>query len=346
MTGVTFPAARYQTAPAALTALENLLARLRANAAIRTAEATDLPVLSIGDQDINPVPVGEPANVQLPPSLWIRSVTPDYLKQMQMRLVAGRQFTMDDRQGVPLVGILNEYAAERYFPGKDPIGRMLARGPAPDAPRVTIVGVVASARHDGPSQPYKPELFVPFAQRPVRGAAIVIEPSRDMPSASRAFAQSLKEVDPLVPVSTITPIEQSVGNAVALPRLYATLVGIFATAALLLAALGVYGVMAYAVMQRQREIGVRMALGAQPRGIQRMILGQGGMLAALGLGIGVTLSMILGQLLSKVLFGVTPFDLPTLLAVPLVLGAATMAASWLPARRAMRLDPITVIRQD
>jgi putative ABC transport system permease protein len=346
MTGVTFPAARYQTGPAAVNALENVLTRLRANAAIRTAEATDLPVLSIGDQDINPVPVGEPANVQLPPSLWIRSVTPDYLKQMQMRLVAGRQFTLDDRQGVPLVGILNEYAAERYFPGKDPIGRMLARGPAPDAPRVTIVGVVASARHDGPSQPYKPELFVPFAQRPVRGAAIVIEPSRDMLSASRAFAQSLKEVDPLVPVSTITPIEQYVGNAVALPRLYATLVGIFATAALLLAALGVYGVMAYAVTQRQREIGVRMALGAQPRGIQRMILGQGGMLAALGLGLGVTLSMILGQLLSKVLFGVTPFDLPTLLAVPLVLGAATMAASWLPARRAMRLDPITVIRQD
>jgi len=147
-------------------------------------------------------------------------------------------------------------------------------------------------------------------------------------------------------VSALTPIEQSIGNAVALPRLYATLVGIFATAALLLAAIGVYGVMAYVVTQRQREIGVRMALGAQPGGIQRMILGQGGMLAALGLVIGVTLSMMLGQLLSKVLFGVSPFDLPTLLAVPLVLGAATAAASWLPARRAMRLDPIAVIRQD
>ena len=346
ITGVAFPAARYANGPAAVTAIEDLLTRLRANAAIRTAEATDLPVLSIVDQDINAVPVGEPANVPLPPSLWIRSVTSGYLKQMHMRLVAGRQFTADDRQGVPLVGILNDYAAARYFPGKDPIGRMLARGPAPDAPRVTIVGVVASGRQDGPNQPYKPELFVPIAQRPARGAAIVLEPSRDMASASRAFAQSLKEVDPLVPVSTLTPIEQSIGDAVALPRLYATLVGIFATAALLLAALGVYGVMAYAVTQRQREIGVRMALGAQPGGIQRMILAQGGMLAALGLGMGVTLSMMLGQLLSKLLFAVTPFDLPTLLAVPLVLGAATVAASWLPARRAMRLDPVAVIRQD
>jgi ABC-type antimicrobial peptide transport system permease subunit len=133
---------------------------------------------------------------------------------------------------------------------------------------------------------------------------------------------------------------------VALPRLYATLVGIFATAALLLAALGVYGVMAYAVSQRQRELGVRMALGAEPGRIQRMILGQGGKFAAIGLGVGVAMSMALGQLLSKLLFGVTPFDVPTLLAVPAVLGAATLAASWLPARRAMRLDPVAVIRQD
>jgi ABC-type antimicrobial peptide transport system permease subunit len=104
--------------------------------------------------------------------------------------------------------------------------------------------------------------------------------------------------------------------------------------------------MAYAVTQRQREIGVRIALGAEPRGIQRMFLRQGGTLAAAGLGIGVVSSMMLGQLLSKVLFGVTPFDLPTLIAVPAVLGAVTVVASWVPARRAMRLDPVAVIRQD
>jgi ABC-type antimicrobial peptide transport system permease subunit len=223
---------------------------------------------------------------------------------------------------------------------------MLSRGNAPNVPPITIVGVVASGRHDGPNQPYKPELFVPIAQRPSRGVAIVIEPARDLTSASQTFARSLREVDPLIPVSTLAPIETSIGDAVALPRLYATLVGIFATAALLLAALGVYGVMAYAVSQRQRELGVRMALGAEPGRIQRMILGQGGKFAAIGLGVGVAMSMALGQLLSKLLFGVTPFDVPTLLAVPAVLGAATLAASWLPARRAMRLDPVAVIRQD
>ena len=345
ITSVAFPGARYKDGPAALAAIDNLLTRLRANPAIKSAEVTDLPVLSIGDQDIAPTPIGEPDNPNLPPSLWIRSITPGYLTEMHMRLIAGRQFNAADQPG-NLVGILNEYAAERYFPGKNPIGRQLKRGSAPDAPVVTIVGVTASARHDGPNQPYKPEIFVPIAQRPVRGVSVVIEPSRDMAAASRAFTQALREVDPLVPVSAVTPISESVGTSVALPRLYATLVAVFAAGALLLAALGVYGVMAYAVTQRQREIGVRIALGAEPAGIQRMILGQGGKLAAGGLVIGVILSMMLGQLLSKLLFGVSPFDAPTLIAVPALLGAVTMIASWVPARRAMRMDPVAVIRAD
>ena len=347
LTGVAFPAARYQDAAAIAVGMENLLARLRQNPAIRNAEMTDLPVLNIGgDQDIAPIPVGEPANPNLPPSLWIRSVTPGYLQTMHIRLVAGRQFTVADRQGTDLVGILNEYAAERYFPGKDAIGRQLIRGSAPNAPRVTIVGIVATGRQDGANAPLKPEIFVPLAQRPVRGASVVIEPSRDLAAATRAFAQTLKEVDPLIPVSTMQPIEERIGSSVALPRLYATLVGIFAAASLFLAALGVYGVMAYSVTQRQREIGVRLALGAAPSGIQRMIFLQGGRLAAIGLLVGLTLSILLGQFLSKLLFGVTPFDVPTLVMVPTVLGVATVLASWLPARRAMRLDPVAVIRQD
>jgi predicted permease len=346
-TGVTFPGARYQNAAAIQAATDNLLTRLRANPAIRTAELTDLAVLPVGgDQDIAPIPVGEPDNPNRPPSLWIRSVTPGYLRGMQMRVIAGRQLTTADAQGAGLVGILNENAAQRYFPGKDAVGRMLKRGPAPDAPVLTVVGVVANGRTDGPNQPYKPEIFVPIAQRPTRGVFVMIEPSRDMLAASRAFSQALREVDPLIPVQRLTPIEESIGTAVALPRLYTTLVAIFAATALFLAALGVYGVMAYAVTQRQREIGVRMALGAEPRGIQRMVLRQGGTLAAAGLLVGVTLSMMLGQLLSNLLFGVTPFDIPTLVAVPTVLGVVTVVASWLPARRAMRLDPVAVIRQD
>lgn len=141
-------------------------------------------------------------------------------------------------------------------------------------------------------------------------------------------------------------MERLVGSTVALPRLYATLVALFAAAALLLATLGVYGVMAYAVAQRQREIGVRLALGAAPSGIGRMILGQGGRLALIGLGIGLGGALLLGQLMGKLLFGVGRYDAPTFAVVPLVLGVATIVASWIPARRAMRLDPLTAIREE
>lgn len=345
MTGVTFPAARYRDGRLALASIENLLARLRAERTVRSAEATDLAPLTGGDQDIGGFPVGEPANPNLPPSIWYRSVTPGYLSAIGMRLVSGRGFTDQDREGAPRVGIVNEEAARRYWPGKNPVGRVLATGPEPDATRFTIVGVVASARHDGPDQPYKPEIFVPLEQSPSRGVFLVLSPSRDLASLAGTLRQTLRDIDPLIPVSPLTPIVQRVEEAIALPRLYATLVGLFAAAALLLAALGVYGVMAYAVTQRQRELGVRLALGATPAALRAMILREGGWLALVGLTIGLGAAFGAGQLLGKLLFGVGPFDLRTFAAVPVVLGLVTLAAAWLPARRAMRLDPLTAIRE-
>jgi len=345
-TNIAFPRARYADPKKTLATTYDFLSRLRANPAIRAAEITDLPVLSGGDQDIGAIPIGEPENPALPPSLWYRSITPGYLATMHMRLVAGRAFTQDDRSGGTQVGILNQEAADKYFPGKDPIGRVLAAGRDPNAPRITVVGVVASERHDGPNQPYKSEIFLPLDQFPSNGMTVVIEPAGSIALAAKAFAQALHEVDPLVPVSAFTPIDQTVGAAVALPRLYATVVGWFAGAALLLAALGVYGVMAYVVTQRKREIGVRMALGAAPRGIRGMILGQSGRLAIIRLLIGIATSLALGQLLSKLLFGVAPTDVPTLIAVSLTLALVTLVASWIPARRAMRLDPVSAIRME
>ena len=212
---------------------------------------------------------------------------------------------------------------------------------------MTIVGVLASAHHDGANQPFKTEIFLPFAQFPSRGVTLILQPSRDLASLTSAVRQTLHDVDPL---ASGIPARAARGrgpdSAVALPRLYATLVGLFAAAALLLAALGVYGVMAYAVAQRQREIGVRLALGAEPAGIRRMVLGEGGRLALVGLGIGLAGALLGGQLLGKLLFGVSPYDAPTLIAVPAVLGVVTMVASWLPARRAMRLDPVRAIRAE
>jgi putative ABC transport system permease protein len=311
---------------------------------VRTAELTDLPPLSGGDQDLSVLPIGEPPRTDRPPSVWFRSVSPGYHAAMHMRLVAGRAFTPDDRKGAPRVAILNEEAARRYLPGKSALGRVFAMGSASDAPRLTIVGIVATARHDGPNQPVKSEMFVPLAQFPSRGATVVLEPARDLPTLAAAYRQALHEVDPLIPISSFDRIERLVGDAVALPRLYATLVSVFAAAALLLAALGVYGVMAHAVAQRQREIGVRLALGAAPGGIRRMVLGEGSRLALFGLVIGLIAAVMLGRALGTLLFGVSQFDAPTFVTVPLVLGTITLLACWLPARRAMRMDPLVAMR--
>ena len=343
--GIGLPRARYPDGRSLVT-VEDLLGRLRASPAIRSVEVTDLPPLSSGDQDITAIPVGEPRRSDQPEASWYRSITPGYLAQMQMRLVAGRSFTPEDRAGSVEVGIINEEAARRFWPGKDPIGRVLAQGEDSTAARVTIVGVVASARHDGPNQPYKVELFVPFAQSPSRGPNFIIEPARDLESAMGAFRQALREVDPLVPVAGAQRIEDLLGDALALPRLYAMLIGIFATTALLLAVLGVYGVMAYAVAQRQREIGVRLALGAAPSGIRRMVLGQGGRLALMGTGLGLVAALGAGKLIGSLLFGVSPVDAVTFVAVPVVLGGMAILASWLPARRAMRVDPLVAIREE
>ncbi|MEP6764880.1 MAG: ABC transporter permease [Gemmatimonadaceae bacterium] len=343
---VFFPRGRYPDAPRAILALEELTGKLRANPAFKSVEITDLPPLNPGDQDVTAIPVGEPPRTDLPPSMWIRSVSPGYLSQMHMRLIAGRNITAADKDSGALVAVINQESARRYFPGTNAVGRQLATGPEANARKLTVIGIVASGRQDGPNQPFKNEMFLPIAQFPARGVTLIIEPSHSLAAANDAFRSTLHEVDALIPAPTLEPIEVRLGTAVALPRLYTMLVAIFATAALLLAVLGVYGVMAYSVAQRQREIGVRLALGAAPSTILAMVVRQGGKLALIGVVVGVGSALLLGQFVKSLLFGVTAFDAPTLIVVPLVLGAMTIVASWLPARRAMKVDPLTAIRAD
>jgi predicted permease len=343
---VTFPAARYQEPARFASATNELLAKLRANPAVRTAELTDVPPLSGGDQDVDMLPVGVtlPANERA--SVWYRSVSPGYLSLMRMKLVEGRMFEDSDRSGAPNVVIINEELARKYWPGENAVGRMLTVGSAPDAPRLTVVGVVSSARHDGPNQPFKLEAFSSVAQFPVRGMTLVLEPARDAAALTGALRQALREVDPLLPTPSIQLMERRVGDAVEVPRLSATLVAMFAVVALLLAALGVYGVMAFTVAQRKREIGVRLAVGANPAGIRRLVLGRGLRLTAVGVGIGLVVALALGRVIESMLFGVSPFDVATMLTVPVILGLVSLLASWIPARRAMRLDPVRAMRDE
>ena len=338
---VLFPRVRYGEPTRAVTAIETLLERLRANPAIKAAEVTDQPPFTAGDQDISGQPVGE-----LPPegnnSFWYRTVSPGLISLLGMRIVEGRPLGPADRAGAGAVAIVNEEAKARFWHGHDPVGRELRSGDQV----VTIVGVVANAHPDGARQPVKPELFLPIGQFPVRGVTVVLEPAGTDAAALEALRTALREVDPLIPVSATGSLERAAADMLEGPKIYAMLVAIVAAVALGLAALGVYGVMAYSVTQRQREIGVRLALGAPPVTIRRMVLRQGARLALIGAGVGLLGAVAVGRLVRTMLFGIHAWDPLTFAAVPLLLAAVSLLAVWIPAQRATHVDPLTAIRED
>ncbi len=340
---VFFPRARYQEPERAVTAIEDLLGRLRAHPAVADAEAVDQPPLAGGgDQDVGMMAPGEPAPEQ-GGSVWYRTVSSGYLQILGFRLVAGRLFEPADQSGAGIPIVINEETARRFWPGKDPIGRELV---GEDRSRATVIGVVADARPDGPRQPIKAEMFVPIGRLPVRGVTLVLAPAAGREAAMDALRTSLRAVDPLVPIAATSSLETAAREAVALPRTYAGFVLVFAGVALLLAAFGLYGVMAFSVTQRHREIGVRLALGAAPGAIRRLFLAEGARLAAWGGLIGVGAGLGLGTGIRSLLYGVGPFDPVTLVAVPALLGLITLVAAWVPAARATRIDPLGAIRAD
>jgi predicted permease len=339
---VQFPPARYSESARALVAIEEVGARLRASPAVRAAAFSDLPPLQGGgDQDVGLAAVGEP-----PPegsrSLWYRSVSPNYLDLMEMRLLAGRGFGPGDRAGSAAVGIVNEETARRYWRGGDPVGRELAG----DGMSILVVGVVANGRPDGPNQPVKTELFLPIGQIPTRGVTFVLDPADGEAAAVAALRAGLAAVDPLIPIGPPQLLERQLDATVAQPRLYAVLVGGLAAVALGLAALGVFGVMAYSVALRRREIGVRLALGAGPGTIHRLILRDGIRLAVAGGAVGLIGAAALSRLLGALLFEVSALDPLAYAGAALALGLVAVGAAWVPARRAMSVDPLLAMRQD
>jgi len=344
--GVLFPRTSYPQPADAVRRLDDLLARVRANPEIKAIELTDIvPLAGGGDQDMSAFPNGAPAGNPTP-SVWYRSVSPGYLRMMRVRLLAGRMFTDEDRADAPKVAILNEEAAKKLFPGVDAVGRLLTNGLDSTANRFTIVGVVASTRTDGPNQPLKSEMFGPIAQFPTRGVNLMVEPARNSEAALLALRGALKETDAAVPLSGVTSLDEGFATVTALPRYFAIIVASFAGMALLLAVVGVYGVMAYVVALRQREIGVRLALGAAPQGIMGWLLGQGARLTAVGLVLGVLSAVMATRVLGALLYGVSALDAVTFAGVAVVLAGASLVACWLPARRARAVDPVVSLRSE
>jgi len=283
-------------------------------------------------------------------TLQIRLVTPDYFKTMGIAIPRGRAFLPTDRTGTRPVVIVNETAAKRVWKDVDPLGHELRIGTrlglGSEQAGGAVVGIAANVREFGPTVPAPPTLYLAHAQWPVPYLTVVAKSRGDAASLIEPMRAVLRDLDPDVPMYAVRSMDQLVSNAIAQPRLYLVLIASFAGTAMLLAAIGLYGVLAYAVGQRTREIGIRLALGAKRGEVLRMVMAQAGRLAVAGVGIGLVAAVLASRVLRSQLFEIAPTDAMTYVAVAGALLLVSLVASWIPARRAARIDPLAALRHD
>jgi putative ABC transport system permease protein len=340
------PGRKYGTPERVGAFYEELLAALRATPGVESAAGISRFVLGRlpGSADI--VVQG----VELPPALArvpvpYDAVTPDLAQTLRMRLLRGRGLLPSDRPDAPPVALVSETFARTFFRGADPVGARFAFG-MPDSEEgwITIVGVVADARRSGLSEPVRPYVLLPHAQYTTRRLEIVIRATGEPLAPLPPVRAAVRAIDPEQPIARVRTLEQDFGETAAPRRFLMVLLSIFAVAACALAAIGIYGVMAYVVVRRTREIGVRIALGAPPGRVRRLVIAQAMVQAGIGLVLGLAGALLLGGLIRAQLFGVAPSDPTTLMATAGVLALVALVASWLPARRAAAVHPTTAMR--
>jgi putative ABC transport system permease protein len=285
-----------------------------------------------------------PVPGQALPVADFRVVSENYFDTLRIPLLEGRAFTRADRPGVPNVAIVNRTAARHFWGAQDPLGKRFSTDGGKTWTQ--IAGVAGDVKQYGLDKDAADEIYMPMAQNPLRDAILVVKTTVEPMSVARGIIELLFAVDPNQPAARVRSMEQVRAESVAAPRLTSILLSLFALLALTIAATGIGGVMALAVGQRRHEIGVRMAIGARPGEILRMVLGQGMALAVVGIALGLFGAFALTRLLQKLLFEVGPTDPLTFVGVALVLSAATLLACYVPARRAARVDPIIALRME
>ncbi|HET9795933.1 MAG TPA: ABC transporter permease [Thermoanaerobaculia bacterium] len=326
----------------------DLLARLDRIPGVRASGAVFCAPLSTSSFSSSFTVEGAPVAKSDEPSMNLRVVSPDYFSTMRIPLVAGRLFTDHDRRGGQRVLLITRSAARRFWPNGDAIGKYLRMGARPVKENVegTIVGIVGDTRDESLSEEPAPAAYFPLDQVGVSGLTVVVRTVQRPETAGRAVRDAVGRMDADLPVVGMTSMEEVVSRSVSAPRFYAFLLAVFSAAALALAAIGIYGVLSYAVAARTREIGVRIAIGARRRDVVAMVLGGAARLAGIGLAAGLAGALLLTRLLSGILFGVKPFDPATYAAVSGILFAVALIAALLPARRASSIDPMAALRQE
>jgi putative ABC transport system permease protein len=279
------------------------------------------------------------------PSANHRVISPDYFKAMGIPLLRGRSFTLEDREKSPMVAIVDQKFVDRYFPDQDPMGKGLDIGNGTDG-FYKIVGVVGSVLHDALDGKPSPTMYIPYAQDAFSSMWVVVRAKGEPTQLSAAARQAVRDIDSTLPAFAMTPLADVVSESIAQRRFSMLLIGVFGAIALVLAAVGLYGVVSYSVSQRTQEIGLRMAIGADRRDVLRLIVGGGMKLAVIGVVIGVAGALALSKVIATMLFELTPMDLVSYSGTVMVLLAVAMVACYVPARRAMRVDPIIALRAE
>jgi putative ABC transport system permease protein len=352
---VSLPKARYDTDEKVARFNDQLIERIRSLPGVEAAALGSNIPFDNNEWDSSfhltgtpPYPPGER------PEAEVNHVTPDYFRVMRMPLLRGRAFTADDRAGRPRAVIIDETLAQKYFPGKDPIGQQIDdnQSDEKDPPPLTIVGVVPRTRNEAPGEDnveqYRwPQMTFAADQMPNRGNMLLVRVKSGDPLALvPAIKRELQGLDPDQAFADISTMESNIAKSLGSRHMMMSLLAEFAVIALVLASVGLYGVMALTVTQRTRELGIRLALGAQRTDVFRLVLSQGMLLVLAGLTIGLLGAVGAGRGLQSVLYGVGGFDLPAVSCALFALAAVALIACWLPARRATRVDPIEALRAE
>ncbi len=342
--GVTLPESGYREPERRLNFFRAVLERLAAAPAVNSAGmVSHLPfggVKAGTDVVAEGAPPPRPGDQNI---AFLRSIDPGYFRTLQVKLLRGRWFTPRDPEGPP-VAIINETLARLLWPRQDPLGRRF--GSLRSTARLTVVGVTADIRNTSLAEEPDPEYFVPYTQTPAMTMSLVVRTPLDPMRLASTIRAAVRELDKDVPISEVAPLETSISRSTMVRRFSVSLLGAFALIALLLAAVGIYGVISYSVTRRTPEIGVRMALGAARGRIAAMVVGRAVMLGAIGVAIGLAASAALTRLLRSMLFGVSATDPAVFAAAAVFLLVIAALAAYIPARRAAAVDPLIALRHE
>jgi predicted permease len=346
----------YRTATQESVLLREILRRSRTLPGVEEAAVGDGAALPLGHNHINPLPLireGLETKANQAPVIGGSIVSPEYFHLLAIPLLRGRLFNDQDLEDTPQVAVINQAAARTYWPGQDPLGKRVRLRLDPrdlsssgTPPWTTIVGVIADARTESLADTVIPQIYRSVYQRPAKDLAIFLRGQLDPSTISAQVRQQVQSIDPELPVFHAETLDDMLSASLSVRRFSMEMVAFFAATALLLAGLGIYGTISYVVNEQRREIAIRLALGAQRGKILKMILHRGLRLATAGVAMGVAGALIVSHLMAGLLYGVSPNDLPTFGGVTLVLTSVALAASYFPALRATRLDPITTLQSE